>query len=231
MSLPMLPMPEVNTDNPAVRVPVALLLDTSGSMVNDPIEALNAGVRRFKEEGLRSSTAASAIELMIVTFGGQAKVAQEFTDLQSFTPEDYVADGLTPMGEALSLGFDRLQARKSQLKENGIKYYQPMMFVITDGRPEGEDPSAWRAAIDRISPEVRNNKLTFFAIATGAADEAKLGEIASPARVKRLSGQSWDALFAWIAQSADAVAKSDGTTQRVTYPSTDPWAGQNATPQ
>ena len=90
---------------------------------------------------------------------------------------------------------------------------------------------AWRAAIDRISPEVRNNKLTFFAIATGAADEAKLGEIASPARVKRLSGQSWDALFAWIAQSADAVAKSDGTTQRVTYPSTDPWAGQNATPQ
>lgn len=44
-------------DNPSARCPVALVLDTSGSMFGAPIDELNVGIQLFIEEVKRDDLA------------------------------------------------------------------------------------------------------------------------------------------------------------------------------
>jgi uncharacterized protein YegL len=99
----------IDTSNPRQRCPVALVLDTSGSMDGQPIAELQRGVDLFIADILKDDVARLSIELTVITFGGDVKLAMPF---QSFAKTDAVyspeltASGATPMGEALELAFN-----------------------------------------------------------------------------------------------------------------------------
>ena len=63
-------------DNPDPRVPVALVLDTSGSMSGEAIRQLNAGLDQFRKEVADDELARKRAEITVVTFG-PAVVAQK----------------------------------------------------------------------------------------------------------------------------------------------------------
>ena len=67
-------------DNPSPRCPVALVLDTSGSMDGDPIEALNAGAQRSSRRGTRPG--ALVVDLAVYTAGSQAQCLQGFVGIE-----------------------------------------------------------------------------------------------------------------------------------------------------
>ena len=54
-------------DNPEQRCPCILLLDVSGSMGGAPINALNDGLRIFKDELNQDSLAKKRVDIAIVT--------------------------------------------------------------------------------------------------------------------------------------------------------------------
>lgn len=43
------------------------------------------------------------------------------------------AEGMTCMGEGLSLALDLLEKRKAKYKATGVDYYQPILVVMSDG--------------------------------------------------------------------------------------------------
>lgn len=43
------------------------------------------------------------------------------------------AEGMTCMGEGLSLALDLLKKRKAKYKATGVDYYQPILVVMSDG--------------------------------------------------------------------------------------------------
>ena len=47
------------------------------------------------------------------------------------------AEGMTCMGEGLSLALDLLEKRKAKYKATGVDYYQPILVVMSDGLPNG----------------------------------------------------------------------------------------------
>ena len=121
-------------ENPENRCPVLLLLDNSGSMQGQPIAELNTGLQVFRDELFANSLAAKRVEVGIITFG-PVKVETDFIGIQQFFPPTLSSASDTPMGGAIELGLDLVRQRKGIYKANGIHYYRPWVFLITDGGP------------------------------------------------------------------------------------------------
>ncbi len=128
-------------DNPEPRCPCMLLLDISGSMAGSAIAELNAGLTTFKDELAADSLAMKRVEVGIITFG-PVRTEAHFQTAASFYPPTLTSQGDTPMGEAIRQGIAMVNDRKAEYRRNGIAYYRPWIWLITDGGPTDEWQSA-----------------------------------------------------------------------------------------
>lgn len=194
-------------DNPEPRCPCVLLLDTSGSMKGERIAALNAGLRTFRDELGGDALASRRVEVAVIAFGGEVRVVQDFVTVDDFRPPVLEPGGLTPMGSAIDRALDLLDVRKGQYKTNGVAYYRPWAFLITDGAPEGEPEDVIRQAARRVRTEEAAGRVAFFAVGVEGADLGQLGELATRPPL-RLSGLRFVDLFVWLSRSTQQVAHS-----------------------
>ena len=188
-------------ENPENRCPVVLLLDTSGSMSGEPIRELNRGIGAFKEDVIKDSQASLSVELAIVTFGGLVNLIQDFTSIYEFTPPQLEANNQTPMGEAIEYGLDLLETRKLIYKENGVLYYRPWVFLITDGAPT----DYWQSAAQRVKEAEAQRRQCFFAVGVQGADMNTLRQIA-PREPMLLNGLDFRSMFVWLSTSMKRVS-------------------------
>ncbi|MDA1174911.1 MAG: VWA domain-containing protein [Chloroflexi bacterium] len=190
--------------NPDPRAPLVLLLDTSGSMVGAPIDELNAGLRTLKEDLEKDELSRRRVEIAIVTFGHQGVTqVQDFVTVQDWDPPTLDADGLTPMGEALMLGLALTNERKSEYRANGIQYYRPWLFMLTDGNPT----DSIEAAADLLRLEEENNGVRFFSVLVQDADPEPVASLSSQRPIP-LRGLAFRELFQWLSTSQKRVSGS-----------------------
>lgn len=207
-------------DNPEPRCPVILLLDTSKSMEGNPIRDLNQGISFFYESVTKDHIATLRVEVAIVTFGGTPKLLQDFASVDQFEPPQLVASGGTPMGAGIIEALDLLESRKAIYRDNGIHYYQPWLFMITDGAPT----DSWKEAAQRIQQAEASKKLSFFTVAVQGADINTLKEIAPHTRPPLLlKGLNFKDMFIWLSQSMSRVSNSQLGGGMIDLPPIDGW--------
>ncbi|NWG25334.1 MAG: VWA domain-containing protein [Pseudorhodoplanes sp.] len=189
-------------NNPEPRCPCILLLDTSGSMSGTKIGELNGGLQTFAEELRSDAMAAKRVEVAIVSFG-PVQTVQHFVTADAFQAPTLTASGDTPMGAAIMSAVGLVAERKEAYKKNGIGYYRPWIFMITDGAPT-DDVSAATAAIREGEA---SKSLTFYAVGVDGADMARLSQIAVRQPLK-LRGLSFRELFVWLSNSLGSRSRS-----------------------
>ena len=207
-------------ENPEPRVPVVLLLDTSGSMKGTPIRELNAGLVQFKDELVADGLAAKRVEIATITFG-PVSIVHEFVTADAYQPPILSAGNDTPMGAAIKAGLGLLRTRKDVYRANGIAYYRPWAFLITDGAPT----DSWHGAARHIKESEAQKNLSFFAVGTEEAnfDILKQLSVRQPLRLKEMRFRD---LFIWLSTSLSSVSQSQvGDVVPLSNPVTpDGWA-------
>jgi uncharacterized protein YegL len=194
-------------ENPEPRCPCVLLLDTSGSMQGVAIEALNQGLLSLKDELMKNSIAARRVEIAIVTFDSHINVVQDFVTADQFNPPILTAQGLTSMGAGIHKALDMVQERKSLYRANGIAYYRPWVFMITDGEPQGELDHLVEQAALRLQGDEVNKRVAFFSVGVENANMTRLNQIAVRTPLK-LKGLNFIEMFVWLSASMSAVSHS-----------------------
>ena len=204
-------------DNPEPRCPCVLLLDTSTSMRGQPIDELNAGLQAFRQELMEDELAAKRVEVAVVSFG-PVTVETDFQTPDVFTPPTLEANGETPMGSAIEQALSMVQERKETYKQNGINYYRPWVFLITDGAPT--DP--WGNAAQAVQAGEQDGSIAFFPVGVQDANMDVLAKLSKRTPLK-LQGLQFQDLFAWLSKSLQRVSQSQLGTE-VSLPAPTSWA-------
>jgi uncharacterized protein YegL len=207
--------------NPEPRCACVLLLDTSYSMDGRPIQELNRGLQTFQEAIQKDDLARKRVEIAIVTFGnGGVQQKQDFVTAEAFEAPNppLTAGGTTPMGEAIELGLDMIRSIKTTFRNNGIAFYRPWMFMITDGEPD----SGWQSAAQRLHQEAANKGIVFFAVGVENANMQILSQITPTIPPAKLNGLNFKDMFLWLSNSMGRTS-STKVGENVALPPTDSW--------
>jgi len=207
------PSPEIPEMKVAVgegirRLPVYLLLDTSGSMTGAPIEAMRRGVELFKQEGEQDTFVKETVYVGVITFGGAAEfVTRGLIPFDDFEPPPLPASGQTPLGQTFWLLIESLDKDvKAPVKGKEKGDYKPLVFVLTDGMPTDE----WQEPHNEILKRQAKKVVNIITVGCGPyINQQNLKDIATgPTFNMDNDDASFKNFFQWVTQTVKAVSKS-----------------------
>ncbi len=178
------------------RLPVYLLLDTSGSMSGEPIEAVKNGVQVMISSLRQNPQAIETAFISVITFDTVAQQVIPLTDVASFQMVDLKATGVTALGDALKLVANKIDSEVARTTSEQKGDWKPLVFIMTDGIPTDD----WQSGL--IEFKKRKIGFTVACAAGSGADIKVLQQITeNVVSLDTADSQSIGKFFQWVTAS------------------------------
>lgn len=199
------------------RLPVYLLLDTSGSMRGEPIESVKVGLEAMVASLRQDPFALESVHISIITFDKDVNQLLPLTELESLqiplitTPDS----GPTHLGQALEMLCQKVdnEVRRSTPEQKGD--WMPLLFIMTDGKPS--DVKKY----NDIIPEVKKRNFgTIIACAAGAkSDTTPLKLLTDQVySLDTTDSTTFRQFFKWVSASVSVGNRSIGAASDLLLP-------------
>ena len=178
------------------RLPVYLLLDTSGSMSGEPIEAVKNGVQVMISSLRQNPQAIETAFISVITFDSAAQQIIPLTDLASFQMVDIKATGVTALGDALKLVANKIDTEVAKTTTEQKGDWKPLVFIMTDGIPTDD----WQSGLAEFKK--RKTAFTVACAAGSGADTNILKQITeNVVSLDTADSASIGKFFLWVTAS------------------------------
>lgn len=178
------------------RLPVYIVLDVSGSMTGEPIEAVKNGLKTMISALRQDPYALETAYISIITFNHEAKQVVSLTELALLQEPQIKASGTTSVGAALSLLSDKIESEVNKTTAEQKGDWKPLVFFMTDGLPTDD----WKAGLEKFKKQKCGMVV---ACAAGQhADTKVLKEITeNVVSLDTADSASIQAFFKWVSSS------------------------------
>lgn len=199
------------------RLPVYFLLDTSGSMYGEPIQALNNALSGMVNSLRADAQALDSLWLSIITFDREVRELVPLTELAAFQLPEITCpqSGPTHTGMALEMLYNKVPQEIRKGNENQKGDWKPLLFLFTDGKPS--DLQLYKEMLPKIKT------LNFGAIvccaAGNLADDALLKELTPDVvHLDTADSATLKQFFKWVSETIEQGNRSQGTGETVALP-------------
>jgi uncharacterized protein YegL len=191
------------------RLPVYLVLDTSGSMTGEPIESVKNGVQVLLSTLRQDPHALETVYLSIISFNSRAEQVLPLTELSAVQLPNLVAQGTTSMGDALSLLSSKAESEVVRTSESTKGDWKPLVFLMTDGQPTDD----MTAGLARFKQQKWG--MVIACAAGSGANTSVLQQITDVVvSLETTDSNSIKAFFKWVSASISSGSQKVETTGR-----------------
>lgn len=199
------------------RLPVYFLLDTSGSMYGEPIQALNTALSSMVNTLRTDPQALDSVWLSIITFDRDVKELCSLTELAMFQLPEITCpqSGPTHTGKALELLHQKVKQDVIKGNANVKGDWKPLLFMFTDGKPSDLQ------LYSEMAPKVKalNFGVIVACAAGNLADDSKLKELTDHVvHLDTADSATLKQFFRWVSETIEQGNKSQGTGESVHLP-------------
>ena len=199
------------------RLPVYFLLDTSGSMRGEPIQALNNALSGMINTLRTDAQALDSLWISIITYDREVKQISPLTELVSFQLPEITCPQSGPTNTGDGLEYIIQKVKKDVIIGSSTQKgdWKPLLFVFTDGKPS--DMPLYREKIIEIKD------LNFGAVVGCAAgpkaDDVILKELTdNVVHLDSTDSSTLKKFFKWVSETIEQGNKSQGTGESITLP-------------
>jgi len=200
------------------KLPVYLLIDTSGSMKGEPIEAVNVGLHALVSSLRRDPQALETAHLSVITFDREAKLILPMTPVEDFQLPviESCLSGPTMTGAALELLCQRVDLEVCTSSTGDLKRdWKPLLFLMTDGTPS--DSQKYKEMVS----ECKNRHFGAI-IACAAGMKANVDVLKGFAdkilTLATCDSSTFNRFFAWVSASISVSAQGSAAASLAIIP-------------
>lgn len=201
----------------ARRLPVYLLIDTSGSMKGEPIESVKVGVEAMLSTLRNDPYALETVSISIITYDKDVNQLIPLTPIDDLQmPEIKTPDsGPTHMGAALEMLCEKVDKEVNKGTKEQKGDWMPLLFLMTDGKPSDIQ------AYNNVIPKIKSSNFATI-VCCAAGPKAKTEELRlltdKVYQIDTLDSAVLMKFFKWVSGIIGEGNKSMGATEELILP-------------